>query len=724
MMIHERFLQLFICLAIFLSQAESSAILSTYHVTTNIHSRFEETYIAMAFNNSHQNCSEVLDMSLSLPLGARVTELTLTLSDGCVLTSAVKNLNEAIQDFEEQVGQGRPAALLTAWDMTNYQLRVSVPALGYTRVGLHYQEILWRKLHKIPFQVPFFPGLDVEHLIVDIAVEESNTGIADFHLEDLELSTSYGGLFLDIKAGTNITTAHYEGFLVPQDASLPGLLQAYYDAGPLPEEGLLISEGGCVTHLFNPSEFLASAGSMARNIVFVIDVSGSMDGQKLEDAKAAFTVMIQTLQEQDTVRIHSFSNSGTEDAWGPEFATATSKTSAVSFVNSLRTIGSTNLNDAYLNGISQVYQSEETVVPILVILSDGQATTGETSPPSIARNVRLANEGRRVKIFSLAFGLGADLDLLLGISIQNGGIARQIFEGFEDAVTQMETFFLAELGSVLLSDINIHFVAEDGLELLDSTQLEYPVLADGSDIVIYGKFNQPPSSISRNGNAVATRLQVITSAVSSLGPQSWTMESEIEQESSSTPAFSECRQSFAHARIVELLALRDAERVLGDELFIDSIYDQSVSFEDLATELALKAGLVWPGLTAMVTIESDTCGEDSNVVCRDAYGQGVGDEQGEDDNRDESLSTSGSTSSPAAPVSSPGPRPGFATTDGSPTSGRGVSNTADSSGASYSDLGSDDDYGDDAGEKTMASTSLSNFFSLSWAVFSLLLYLI
>jgi hypothetical protein len=141
MMIFGRFLPIFNCLAIIIGQVESSAILSTYHVTTNIHSRFEETNIAMTFNNSHQNCSEVLDISLSLPLEARVTELTLSLSDGCDLTSTVKSLDEAIQDFEEQAGQGRPAALLTAWDMANYQLRVPVPALGYTRVELHYQEV-------------------------------------------------------------------------------------------------------------------------------------------------------------------------------------------------------------------------------------------------------------------------------------------------------------------------------------------------------------------------------------------------------------------------------------------------------------------------------------------------------------------------------------------------------------------------------------------------------
>jgi Mg-chelatase subunit ChlD len=92
---------------------------------------------------------------------------------------------------------------------------------------------------------------------------------------------------------------------------------------------------------------------MARKIVFVIDISGSMSGQqKLVDARAAFAAMIETLEERDTLYIQTFSNSGTEDLWGPQAATSSAKNSASRFVSALSAFGGTNLNDAFLDGLA------------------------------------------------------------------------------------------------------------------------------------------------------------------------------------------------------------------------------------------------------------------------------------------------------------------------------------------------------------------------------------
>ena len=112
-------------------------------------------------------------------------------------------------------------------------------------------------------------------------------------------------------------TAYYQQRGVTKDSTLPKLLKAYFTPGPLPENGLFLSDGGeCFTHLFNPTNFLSSVGTMPRKIVFVIDISGSMDGQKLNDAKASFAVMIDTLDERDTLIVQPFSSQGTEDLWG------------------------------------------------------------------------------------------------------------------------------------------------------------------------------------------------------------------------------------------------------------------------------------------------------------------------------------------------------------------------------------------------------------------------
>jgi len=592
----------------------SAVVLSSFHVSTHVNSRLMNTSINMVFANS-ANCSSVHAITLQLPKNARVVDLLMDLSDGCQLESQVKNLDAAIDDFKEFSSEGKPAALLTAWDMSNYNLQVSIPPNGKTNVLLQYEELLFQKLDKVSFQVPVFPGTAVGELKVDISVEEPNTGMVEFYTDDLLQDE----LIETIVEGKN-AAAHYEQRGVTEDSSLPNLLQAYFMPGPLPETGLLLSDGECFTHLFNPTSFLSSVGSMARKIVFVIDISGSMYGQKLEDAKASFAVMIDTLDERDTLIVQPFSNEGTEDLWGPSLASTNAKEEAKRFVMELSTVGGTNLNQAFLDGIQNVYDVPETMAPILVMLTDGQ---GMLDGKEIARNVRVKNADGKVKIFALAFGNYADIDLLYGIAIQNGGRAVRIYEGFDDAVSQMELFFKEELGSVLLSDLQVSYDGlGGGITVLDHTTPMFPVLAAGSEIIVRGKMRSNTTTTTTTERT----LKTLVVANSAAGPKQWSIDHVVLPDGDSTSASSsDCRQSYAQARIVELLEYRDAERALGNELFDEvgmssrssNLNEPSIMlFEEEARRIALDAHLVWPGLTALVTIENSSCQQQSTDICQ------------------------------------------------------------------------------------------------------------
>ena len=296
-------------------------------------------------------------------------------------------------------------------------------------------------------------------------------------------------------------------------------------------------------------------------------------------------------------------------------------------------MGGTNLNQAFLDGIENVYDvPATTMAPILVMLTDGQ---GMLEPKEIARNVREKNEGgSKVKIFSLAFGASADIDLLYGIAIQNGGRAVRIYEGFDDAVSQMELFYKQELGSILMSDVQVSYNnSGGGIDVLESTTPTFPVLAAGSEIIVRGKM----SSLSRNlidtTNVTERTLKTIVVANSAGGPKEWSIDHVVNLDGGSTStsgssssSSSDCQQSYAQARIVELLTYRDAERALGDELFLDeavmtsrstNLYDPSTTlFEEEARKIAVDAHLVWPGLTALVTIENSSCQQQSSDVCQ------------------------------------------------------------------------------------------------------------
>ena len=615
------------------AEGDIRAVLSSYHVSTHVHSRLATTSIDMLFENSHENCSDSRSLTLQLPRNARVTSLAMNLSDGCALDGVVRALDDAVKSYESMAGDGKAAALLTAWDMANYNLKVSMPPNGTTTVVLQYQELLAQKLGKVDFQVPLFPGTSVRKLQMDVSVEDDQSGILEFDVvaDDLTLATG-GETGIEKTDGTNSSSAHFERTNLPTDSSLPTLLPVYFRPGPMPDSGLMLVDGDCFTHLFSPSTFLSTAGSMARKIVFVIDVSGSMSGQKLADAKASFAAMIDTLDERDTLIVQPFSDEGTEKLWGPSPATAPNKVGAKDFVLALDTIGGTNLNQAFLDGIANVQSVPEEVAPVLVILTDGQGNIG---PQVTARNILKANADGKVKIFSLAFGFDADMDLLSGIAIQNRGRAVRIYEGFGDAVAQMELFYQQELGTIMLSDIGITYDFGDNITISESTSSSFPVLASGSEIVVRGKVDD---ALSRADGIL--RSTVV--AKSALGRREWFNEYSIIRDNT---VASDCRSSFAQARIAELLEYRDAARALGDELLqaADHVADavSTSSLEDQARKIALDAHLVWPGLTALVTLENASCEQHAHDVCSTSERGKDGQDNLDDNESEEAMADSG-----------------------------------------------------------------------------------
>jgi hypothetical protein len=83
---------------------------------------------------------------------------------------------------------------------------------------------------------------------------------------------------------------------------------------------------------------------------------------------------------------------------------------------------------SFLGGIAacQARRRLHDTVTILLLLSDGRATTGETNRPKIAEDVYKLNRDGKVKIFSLGFQGNADMELLDAIAIMNGGVTAPI----------------------------------------------------------------------------------------------------------------------------------------------------------------------------------------------------------------------------------------------------------------------------------------------------------
>ena len=165
----------------------------------------------------------------------------------------------------------------------------------------------------------------------------------------------------------------------------------YTLSGSAPQAGLLAhrdARGGTFSLLIEPPQAPADANITPREMVFVLDTSGSMSGLPIEASKTFMRHALQALRPADYFRIIRFSSSASELASGPIPATPTNVRAGMGYVDGLSADGGTEV----LAGLRQAYgvaQSPGTL-RIVVFLSDGYVG----NEPEILRMVTSRSSAR------------------------------------------------------------------------------------------------------------------------------------------------------------------------------------------------------------------------------------------------------------------------------------------------------------------------------------------
>merc|ERR1712203_574191 len=275
------------------------------------------------------------------------------------------------------------------------------------------------------------------------------------------------------------------------EEGMSGRLQIDYDVDRQNQGSEVQVIDGYFVHFFVPENL----ETLPKHAIFILDVSGSMYGEKLQQLKDAMFTVLDDMKPEDFFNIITFSTSvseiAIEGAPTPAIpATPENKKKAISHVLDLEASGGTNINEAMLTGLQlaqEVLQSEvlpQGVASMLIFLSDGEATEGETSGEAIKTNVATANSDSQLPIFSVAFGSGADFDLLKEISLAADSFAKRVYEG-SDAALQLENFY-AEISSPVVTNLKFDYVGG----LVDNSSLSddgVRTLFKGDQYVVVGK---------------------------------------------------------------------------------------------------------------------------------------------------------------------------------------------------------------------------------------------
>jgi len=228
---------------------------------------------------------------------------------------------------------------------------------------------------------------------------------------------------------------------------------------------------------------------VVKDIILVLDTSGSMQGEKMDQAKEAARYVLNHLNPLDRFAIVSFAT--TTRSFSPSLEPAAQADKGKDFLDRLEAMGSTDINRAMIEAVGL---AEEVRPTTLIFLTDGLPTEGVTVTGAILDNV--AREAPdNVRIFSFGVGDDVDTDLLDQISLDHGGASTYVRPGEE--IDEEVSAFYRRVKMPVLSDLSLDW----GDIIVDQVYPQrIPDLFAGSQLIMLGRYREGgPAKITLKG---------------------------------------------------------------------------------------------------------------------------------------------------------------------------------------------------------------------------------
>uniref|UniRef100_U3JLM9 Inter-alpha-trypsin inhibitor heavy chain 4 n=1 Tax=Ficedula albicollis TaxID=59894 RepID=U3JLM9_FICAL len=459
----------------------------SFHVDCKVTSRFAHTVVTSRIIN-RANESREATFEVELPKTAFITNFSMSI-DGEVYPGIIKEKAAAQNEYDTAVSQGQSAGLVKIADrkLEQFQVSVSIAAASKVTFELTYEELLKRQLGKYELLLKVRPKQLVKHFQIDVHIFEPQ-GIQFLETDSTFMTNELIEALTEV---LNETKAHisFKPTLDQQkknsmlgETLLNGDFVVRYDVKREATAGDIQIVNGYFVHYFAPQEMPV----FPKNVIFVIDRSGSMTGRKIEQTRDALLKILQDLRPEDRFSFITFNNKVAE--WKSSLLPATEENvaSAAALVQTLSARGGTDINRALLTAVGMLDKAEgllERSISMIILLTDGQPTSGERNVEVIQESVQKAINGKYA-LFCLGFGFDVSYKFLEKMALSNGGIARRIYEN-ADAALQLQGFY-QEVATPILMQIEMQY-PENSIERL--TKNNFKVFFEGSEIIVSGKIS-------------------------------------------------------------------------------------------------------------------------------------------------------------------------------------------------------------------------------------------
>lgn len=475
------------------------------NVITNINGVIAETYVTQTYANEGVN---PINASYVFPASSDVTVHGMTMEIGNNrVTAQIKEREEAKQEFNQAKSEGKSASLLEQQRPNVFTMDVANIMPGDTaRIELHYTELIRPEEGSYEFIFPTVVGprfaspseagnTDTNDWVESPYLPDGETPPGKYHIT-VNLSTGVPITELTCKSHEiNITKNGESSAKItlsnPSDyAGNRDFILKYKLTGEELKSGLVLTKGESENYFMlslQPPKRYVPEDIPPREYIFVLDVSGSMNGYPLDTAKVLIQDLVTNLKETDKFNLILFSGASVQMSAKSLPATDKNIKKAVDLIDKQKGYGGTSLSPALLDALA--IPAEESIARSIVVITDGYISGEQNVFDIINQNMN------NCSFFS--FGIGSSVNDYLINGIAKAGLGESfIVTDSEDAASTAQRF-RTYIQTPLLTDIQVTY---DGFEVYDVEPSVPGTLFAQKPIVLFGKWQgEPVGSIKITG---------------------------------------------------------------------------------------------------------------------------------------------------------------------------------------------------------------------------------
>jgi Ca-activated chloride channel homolog len=451
-------------------------VIRYHHVTVSIQDQLAVTHVDQVFYNPNDWTIEGTYI-FPIPDDAAVSGFTLWV-DGHPVEGKVLDAIQARQTYEQIVSSMRDPALLEYVGRGAVQARIfPIAPQGERRIELEYTQVLTAEGGLVGYIYPLntekFSAMPIESVTISVNIQ-SSIPIRAVYSPSHEVGVS--------RESDNQVTVGYEAANVIPNTDFA----LYYSLGETEAFHLLTYRDPSDSS--NPDGFFLVLLAprintidqvIPKDLLLVLDRSGSMDGEKFQQAQQATRYILDNLNQGDRFNLITFST-GIE-MYASGLRPASDAPEAQLWLDSLRAEGSTDINRALLEAAAMVDSERSTY---LIFLTDGLPTEGVTDSLSILSNFA-ASTPENLRLFP--FGVGYDVDTILldTLSQDHHGNSTYVQPGMK--LDETLSSFYSSISTPVLTNLELDF---GNLPTYDRYPYPLPDLFAGSQVILMGRYRE------------------------------------------------------------------------------------------------------------------------------------------------------------------------------------------------------------------------------------------